>query len=92
MIFTEYPWFNEPGRERDISDAKKNYRSNEYNEELRAGTIKYAIMNQIKYPEDGFESVIKSHFKVKKNEIIEYMKKQKVAVSTIDTFAEYADK
>jgi ubiquitin-protein ligase len=92
MIFTEYPWFNEPGRERDISDAKKNYRSNEYNDELRAGTIKYAIMNQIKYPEDGFENVIKSHFKVKKNEIIEYMKNQKVAVSTINSFAEYADK
>jgi ubiquitin-protein ligase len=92
MIFTEYPWFNEPGRERDISEAKKNYRSNEYNEELRAGTIKYAIMNQIKYPEYGFESVIKSHFKLKKNEIIEYMKKQNVTASTIDTFAEYADK
>jgi ubiquitin-protein ligase len=88
MIFTEYPWYNEPGRERNISDAKINNQSNNYNNEIKVGTIKYAIMNQIKYPEYGFESIIKSHFKLKKDEIIEYLKKEKIAESTINMFSE----
>jgi ubiquitin-protein ligase len=92
MIFTEFPWYNEPGRERGISDAEKCPRSIEYNKELQSGTIKFAIMNQLKYPEEGFEDVIKTHFKLKQDEVTEYMKKQSVSVTTITQFKDLVSK
>jgi len=92
MIFTEFPWYNEPGRERGISDAEKCPRSIEYNKELQIGTIKYAIMNQLKYPEEGFENVIKTHFKLKQDEVIEYMKKQSMSETTITQFKDLVNK
>jgi ubiquitin-protein ligase len=87
MIFTDYPWYNEPGRERGISDALTNKQSISYNNEIKNGTIKYAIINQLKYPEYGFSGVINSHFKLKKNEIIEYMKKENIEETTINIFS-----
>jgi len=92
MIFTEFPWYNEPGRERGISDADKCPRSIEYNKELQIGTIKYAIMNQLKYPEEGFEDVIKTHFKLKQYEVIEYMKKQNMNETIITQFKDLVSK
>ena len=91
MIFTDYPWYNEPGRERGISDALTNKQSNDYNNEIKNGTIKYAIINQLKYPEYGFNGVINSHFKLKKNEIIEYMKKENIGETTINIFSNCVD-
>jgi len=73
MIFTEHPWFNEPGREGGIKYANSNKPSLDYNEEIRHGTIKYAILNQLRYPEEGFENVIKAHFKLKKDSIVKYL-------------------
>jgi len=73
MIFTEHPWYNEPGRESGIKQATTNKTSLDYNEEIRHGTIKYAILNQLKYPEEGFENVIKAHFKLKKDSIVKYL-------------------
>jgi hypothetical protein len=32
------------------------------------------IINQLKYPEEGFEDVIKEHFRLKKTKIIEYLR------------------
>jgi hypothetical protein len=90
MIFTEFPWYNEPGRESGISNASKNSKSIEYNKELIEGTLKYAIIQQLKYPEYGFENVIKSHFKLKKNEIISYMEKENSKLITL--FNELIDK
>ena len=49
----------------------------EYKNEIRDGTIKYAIINQLKYPEEGFENIIKNHFKLKKDKIIAYLKELK---------------
>lgn len=73
MIFTENPWFNEPGRESGIANAKTNTYSLDYNKEIMGGTINYAILNQLKYPEEGFEDVIKVHFKFKKDKIRKYL-------------------
>ena len=92
MIFTEFPWYNEPGREGSISNADKCPKSIEYNKELQNGTIKFAIMNQLKYPEEGFEDVIKTHFKLKRDEVIEYMKKQNISETTITQFKDLISK
>jgi ubiquitin-protein ligase len=73
MVFSEEPWYNEPGRERDISNAKTNNTAIGYNKEIRDGTIRYAILNQLRYPEEGFEDAIKTHFRLKKDNIIAYL-------------------
>ena len=73
MVFSEDPWYNEPGRERSINNAKTNSVALEYNKEIQNGTIKYAILNQLKYPEEGFEEVIKIHFTEKKEKVQKYL-------------------
>ena len=73
MVFSEDPWYNEPGRERDIDNAKIDTHALEYNKEIQNGTIKYAILNQLKYPEEGFEEVIKIHFTEKKEKVQKYL-------------------
>jgi baculoviral IAP repeat-containing protein 6 len=73
MVFSEDPWYNEPGRERSIENAKINLQALNYNNEIRNGTIKYAIINQLKYPEEGFEEVIKIHFTQKKEKVQQYL-------------------
>jgi len=73
MVFSEDPWYNEPGRERNIENAKINLQALEYNKEIQNGTIKYAIINQLKYPEEGFEEVIKIHFTLKKEKVQTYL-------------------
>jgi ubiquitin-protein ligase len=74
MVFSEEPWFNEPGRESGIGSATTNQNAIQYKNEIRDGTIKFAIINQLKYPEEGFEDVIKTHFKLKKDKVITYLK------------------
>ncbi len=73
MVFREDPWYNEPGRERGIANAETNSTAIAYNKEIRDGTIKYAIINQLRYPEDGFEDVIKEHFRLKKDDVAKYL-------------------
>jgi len=73
MVFSEDPWYNEPGRERSIENAKINTTALNYNKEIQDGTIKYAILNQLKYPEEGFEDVIKIHFQEKKEKVQKYL-------------------
>lgn len=77
MVFSEEPWFNEPGREAGIGSASTNHNAIQYKNEIRDGTIKFAIINQLKYPEEGFEDVIKTHFKLKKDKVIAYLKELK---------------
>jgi len=70
LIFVDEPYFNEPGHEKYINDVRGKKKSNEYNEPLMIGTIRWAIINMIKNPPSGMEEVIKIHFKMKKDEII----------------------
>ena len=73
MVFSEDPWYNEPGREKSIESAKENIQALNYNKDIQDGTIRYAIINQLKYPEEGFEEVIKIHFTQKKEKIQKYL-------------------
>ena len=57
----------------DIDNAKIDTHALEYNKEIQNGTIKYAILNQLKYPEEGFEEVIKIHFTEKKEKVQKYL-------------------
>ena len=45
-------------------------KSIKYNETIRIGTIKYAMINTIKNKIPSYETFIDNHFKLKKDEII----------------------
>ena len=70
LILVEDPYFNEPGYERDIHTPKGKTNSTKYNQDLHPNTIKLGMINMIKTPPPGFEEVIKNHFSMKKEEII----------------------
>jgi len=70
LILIENPYFNEPGLEREINTANGKQRSNTYNEERQPHTINLAMINMIKNPPNGFEEIVKNHFRMKKDEII----------------------
>lgn len=70
LILVDQPFFNEPGWERDMNTPKGKACSAKYNQDLHPHTIKLAMINMIKNPPQGFEEVIKNHFSMKKEEII----------------------
>lgn len=70
LILIENPYFNEPGWERDMNSESGKQKSNMYNEERKPHTIKLAMIDMIKNPPVGFEEVVRNHFKMKKEEII----------------------
>jgi ubiquitin-protein ligase len=75
QILIEEPYFNEPGYESNASEKAKKA-SYEYNQNIRLYTMKYAILDLIKNPSkyNQFIDVIKEHFKIRKNRVLEVCK------------------
>ena len=70
LILVEQPYFNEPGWEREMHTEKGKLSSALYSEERMPSTIKLGMIDMIKNPPNGFEEVVKTHFRMKKDEII----------------------
>ena len=70
LILVEQPFFNEPGYEREMNTPMGKKRSDDYNEEREPHTINLAMINMIMNPPKGFEEVVSTHFRMKKEEII----------------------
>ena len=75
LILVEQPYFNEPGYERIIGSSQGDKLSFEYNEEIRYNNIKYGIIDQINNSPIDYKDVIDSHFKIKKEDILDTCKK-----------------
>lgn len=73
QILIETPYFNEPGYESQYGTESGNKSNKDYNENIRiymlSSTVADLIENPKLYPQ--FEDVIKIHFKLKKNRILE---------------------
>lgn len=74
LILVEEPYYNEPGWERDMHTAKGKKRSFDYSDDIRYYTLKWAILDNMLNPPDGFEELSKKHFEFKKDEILETTK------------------
>ena len=65
--------FNEPGYERQRGtpegDRLVRYADNGGYEKLREGTLKWAMIDQLKNLPEGFEEAVKSHFRLKRKYI-----------------------
>jgi len=70
LIFVENPYFNEPGYEKNMHNSSGKQASNDYSENIQIETIRWAINDMIKNPPVTMETVIKQHFTLKKEEII----------------------
>jgi baculoviral IAP repeat-containing protein 6 len=79
QILIENPYYNEPSYESSYNNAKGQETSRQYNNQRRLYTLKYTmydlITNLDKYPE--FADVIKDHFILKKDYILELCEKWK---------------
>lgn len=70
LIFVDQPYFNEPGYEKMMNNEKGINASNEYNEHIQLHTMEWAIIDQINNPPHGYDTVVKEHFKRKKDNIL----------------------
>lgn len=73
QILIDEPYFNEPSFESSIGSSKGKSLSESYNHNIRLYTMKSTIRDLVVNPKlyPQFEDVIKSHFKFKKDRIIE---------------------
>uniref|UniRef100_A0A7S4P9W7 UBC core domain-containing protein n=1 Tax=Paramoeba aestuarina TaxID=180227 RepID=A0A7S4P9W7_9EUKA len=71
LIMVDEPYYNEPGYEGSSCPEQ----SESYNKNIRYQTTKWAIVDQLNNPPKGFEEVIKLHFQLQKDSILEQTKK-----------------
>lgn len=69
FILVEEPYFNEPAYEAQRGTKEGTSRSAEYNENIWVGTLRHAIIGQLRNPTKGFETVIQSHFRLHKHNL-----------------------
>ena len=81
LILVPQPYFNEPGYEFKMGTALGEKESLTYSSELFLHTITYAMIEVIKSPPKGFESVVQTHFSLKKEEIIQQVAKWSTEIS-----------
>jgi ubiquitin-protein ligase len=70
LIMIDEPYFNEPAYEAQRGTPEGANRSFEYNEPLRLGTLRHAVVNQLRQPAEGFAEVIPIHFQVQRARIL----------------------
>lgn len=77
QILIDEPYFNEPGHERNIGSTSGKASSIKYNDNIRyytmCSTIRDLIVNPLLYPH--FENVVRLHFKLKKQRVLETCQK-----------------
>ena len=71
IIMSNEVYFNEPGYEHLMGTPQGEKLNTGYANVVRYGTLKYAIIEQLKNPTPGFEDVIRRNFFLKKDMILE---------------------
>lgn len=71
IIMSEEVYFNEPGFENQQGTEEGEKKNQAYSNIVRYGNLRFAMIENIKNPPKGFESVIRRHFYLKKDEIME---------------------
>ncbi|KAG5448100.1 hypothetical protein CSKR_111612, partial [Clonorchis sinensis] len=70
LIFVSEPYFNEPGYECNYGTPLGQRESQRYNLNIRAATLRWAMLDQLCNPPAGFEEVVYNHFKLKRETIL----------------------
>jgi baculoviral IAP repeat-containing protein 6 len=85
LIFVDRPYFNEPGYESYMGTDHGDLMSYQYNEAIRVGTLKWAILDPLQHPPTGFEEVVKKHFTIKRISIMKNILKWLAEAKTSTT-------
>jgi molybdopterin/thiamine biosynthesis adenylyltransferase len=72
---SEEIYFNEPGFEGEAGTPDGERKNEGYSNIIKYCNIKFAMLEQIRKPPKGFETIIRRHFYLKKDEILEDCKK-----------------
>jgi ubiquitin-protein ligase len=86
LIFIEEPYFNEPGHERSMNSEHGKKASKEYNKNIKFNNLTWAMVDMLKNPPKGFESVVKTHFKLKGNKILSEVNKWSTDITNVTSF------
>ena len=70
LILVPDPYFNEPGYERTRGTPTGDKQSRMYNEALREGTIKHAMLDQLKKPPAELRDAVLTHFRLRKTVLL----------------------
>ena len=62
LILCPRPYFNEPGFEKSAGTKEGERRSAEYDDVITEHTLRYAMLEMVKKPPEGFEEVVREHF------------------------------
>jgi len=71
LILVPDPYFNEPGYA--AADERQQKQSKQYDRQVRAATLKVAMLGQMKKPSPLFADCIHRHFRLKKNQILKQL-------------------
>ena len=72
---SEEVYFNEPSFEGEAGTEEGERKNEAYCNIVRYCNIKFAMIDAIRNPPAGFETVIRRHFYLKKDEILEEVRK-----------------
>ena len=75
IIMSEEVYFNEPGFENEQGTEEGEKKNEAYSNIVRYGNVKFAMLENIRNPPKGFESIIRRHFYLKRDEIMEECRK-----------------
>ena len=70
LVLVHDPWFNEPGYEAQRGSPSGKASSEKYNKQIRGYTMRWAMLDQLEKPHPLFKDVIKTHFLLKRKEIL----------------------
>ncbi|CAL8462440.1 g1973 [Coccomyxa elongata] len=70
LILVDEPYFNEPGFEATMHHPTGREQNKRYNLNIREQTMHWAIWQQLKSPPLGFEEVVRSHFRLRKEQVL----------------------
>eukprot|EP01105_Mastigella_eilhardi_P017325 TRINITY_DN3984_c0_g1_i2.p2 TRINITY_DN3984_c0_g1~~TRINITY_DN3984_c0_g1_i2.p2 ORF type:complete len:124 (-),score=39.89 TRINITY_DN3984_c0_g1_i2:80-451(-) len=90
LILVPMPFFNEPGYESQIGTPQGDKNNRQYNEVIRCGTVEHAITGQLRNPSPGFEEVIRRHFYLQQNRIVEQCNRWLEEAATSGSKAHYS--
>ena len=74
LILVPDPFFNEPGYERTRGTAEGDRQSRAYNEVIREGTVKFAMLAHLKSPCAELKEAINGHFRLRREAILKQVR------------------
>ena len=75
LILCSEPYFNEPGYQKSYGTTSGNSQSHAYSETVFSNNLKFAVLEQLKNPPNGFEQIIQTHFYLKKDFLLDEFEK-----------------